>query len=253
MSPHDLETVLAAGNPLARAVCLTVAAVVAGGLLVIDARAWPLTVRQRLGLGLAVVVGALVGAWIPPLLAGGMVGTLASGPGPWPRSVLGGLVGGFAGAAAYKKWLRIDWDTSDGFARATAACMTLGRLGCHASHCCLGVVAPDPRFGIDFGDGTARLPIQLIEASALAGLFALVNHWHVRDLLPHRRLFLYMALYGALRFVLEFGREPLDARWHGLGHFQWMALGLVAFGLWQCARRSRLARGRTSLAGGTVS
>ena len=242
MTPDQFQRVLATGHPEARA-ALIVAAMIGGlALMLRDARSWPLSTRQRVGLFAAIIGGGFGGALALSHLAGGLVGQQIRSGGPTPMTILGGLLAGFLSAALYKRWLVIRWDTSDAFARGTCLAMGIGRLGCHASHCCLGVPAVDPRWGVDFGDGCPRVPIQLVEAALVLALLPVLTALHERDALPHRRLFLLFAAYGTLRFFLEFWREPMGYHVLGLGSYQWFAAGLAGVGLYQIAKRTRALR-----------
>ena len=240
MTQSEFDRVLAAGHPGARSLFLTTAVAAGLWVMLIDARRWPIPARQRVALFVVAFATGLAGALLPALVAGGLVGSAVQ-TGRVPMSILGALVFSFLGVAAYKRAIGLRWDTSDAFARGTCLEMAIGRLGCHAYHCCLGVKASDPAFGMDFGDGCARVPIQLVEAALMFALFGIFTILEARDQWPHRRLFVFFAAYGALRFVLEFWREPMGGAWLGLGAYQWFALALVALGAFQIIKRSRAA------------
>lgn len=242
MTQAQFDQLLATGHPGARVVLLVAAMICGVAVMLADARRWPIRHRERTGLFVVVFAGGLVGAYVPAFFAGGLVRERVSTGRGVPMSILGGLAFSFLGVAAYKKAVGLRWDTSDAFARGTCLMMAIGRLGCHASHCCPGVKMAGSGLGVDFGDGP-RLPIQLVEAGLMFGLFGLLSALEARDLFQHRRLFLFFAAYGVLRFGLEFWREPMGARWAGLGAYHWFALALVAMGTFQMARRTRrLAR-----------
>lgn len=237
MTPAEFDRVLAAGHPGVRAILL-VAALLAGlWIKLTDARRWPIPARQRVALFVVAFASALLGALLPSYIAGGLVGTILKS-GRVPMTILGALAFSFLGVAAYKKAIGLVWDTSDAFARGTCLEMAIGRLGCHAYHCCLGVKVNGP-YGMDFGDGCARLPIQLVEAFFMFALFGVFTFLEAEDRWPHRRLFALFLAYGLLRFVLEFWREPMGDFWLGLGAYQWFALTLAALGAFQIAKRTR--------------
>lgn len=234
-----LEAIVAAGSPAVRAALLVVACGAGAWLTRRDAERWPVPPLERWNILLVVFVGAAIGAALPAFGAGGVIGQVAHhGLIFGPRTIMGGLLGGFLGAAAYKRWRGIDYDTSDDFVRGTALGMAIGRLGCHAGHCCVGRAAPLEALGLDFGDGVLRLPSQLIEAAVLFGLFALFHFLHRTDRFPGRRLFLYMGAYGLVRVGLELLRAPVASVHLGLGFYQWLALALVGFAAVQVARRT---------------
>jgi prolipoprotein diacylglyceryltransferase len=229
--------VLAAGQPGVRVALLTLAAVAGIGVMLQDARRWPIARRQRIAVFAVAFGGGFLGAYLPALVAGGLAGQIARS-GTVPMSILGALFFSFLAVAAYKRSLGIHWDTSDAFARGLTLQMAIGRLGCHASHCCLGVKT-GAAWGMDFGDGVPRVPIQLIEAAVMFALFGVFSWLEAGDRLPHRRLFLVFVAYGLARFVLEGWREPMGAAWLGLGAYRWFALAVATLGLYQVVKRTR--------------
>lgn len=239
MTPAEFDRVLAAGAPGARVGFLVAAMICGVAVILLDARRWPIRAGQRAALLAITYGGGLLGAFLPALVAGGLVGQRLRGGQGLPMSILGGLAVSFLAAAAYKKAIGMTWDTSDAFARGTCLMMAIGRLGCHASHCCLGVKMADPAWGVDFGDGCPRVPIQLVEAGLMFGLFGVFSVMEARDAWPHRRLFAFFAAYGCLRFVLETWREPMGGVWLSLGAYQWFALGLALMGAFQIVKRTR--------------
>lgn len=237
---HPYEAIVRAGSRELYALAV-LAAMILGGLLVRrDSRGWPLSLRDRIRILAAVALGSLVGCAIPAYFAGGAVEELAWTQPVSPKSVLGGLLLGFFAAAAAKRLAGITYDTSDAFARAGCLVMAVGRLGCVAQHCCFGRPT-GTSLGVDLGDGIPRWPVQAIEATLLFGLFAAIQVCHRRRLFEHRRLFVLFAVYGLLRFGLEFLREPLASSWMGIGFYQWLALALAATGLFQIAVRTKQA------------
>jgi prolipoprotein diacylglyceryltransferase len=64
--------------------------------------------------------------------------------------------------------------------------------------------------------------------------------WHRAGRFERRRLFLFFSLYGAMRFFLEFLREPLAREIAGLGFYQWLALVVCLVGAFQVVKRSRV-------------
>lgn len=241
---ESFRLILEAGSvPLYRTA--VVAAMAVGALLVwADSRAWPLARAARAKLLTVVAGGALVGCALPAFGAGGLIGRIAAEEIVTPKSVIAGLLGGFAGAALMKRAMGLAHDTSDAFARGAAAMMATGRLGCVARHCCFGRPAA---WGVDLGDGVARVPVQALEAAFLLGLLALLWTAHRRSWWEHRRLFVLFALYGAGRFGLEFARAQVSEP----GAYQAWAALLTSVGLYQLVIRTRLhRRGRTTFMAG---
>lgn len=85
-----------------------------------------------------------------------------------------------------------------------------GRLGCFCVGCCYG--KPSERLGIAFTrseiapNGVPLLPVQLIEATLVFGLFFLLWQMSRRRTDGRRMLSWYLLLYSVGRFALEFFR-----------------------------------------------
>jgi phosphatidylglycerol:prolipoprotein diacylglycerol transferase len=251
----DIAAILGDGSAVAHRACVLAAGLLAGWLIARDSRAWPLPPLIRVNLLIVTALGGMIGAALPGLVAGGAVGgsvqALAESRADGllsvgavalmgPKTVMGGLLGGFLAIALFKRVTRVGLDTSDAFARGACVLMAVGRLGCVFQHCCFGcaVQAPlPPWYGVQQGDGVLRHPVQLIELAAQGALLIVVLVLHRSDLLAHRRLFLVFLAYGLARFALEFLREPLGATWLGLDVWQYLALVMAAIGGWQLIRR----------------
>ena len=150
-----------------------------------------LTRRERILIRLGAFCGAMIGAKLPfalsdwhALLTGRV--WLENG-----KTIVFGLVGGYAGVEIVKSYLGVRVKTGDSFAVPVAAAVGVGRLSCFVAGCCHGTPTQLP-WAIDFGDGIHRHPTQLYEmafhlnmACILAGLRALpVVHQPALQILP---------------------------------------------------------------------
>jgi len=188
---------------------------------------------------------------------------LVLGPGFWQRpleffslqsggrTILGGVLGGWAGVEIGKKHLGIRRSTGDLFALAIPAGESLGRIGCHFNGCCYGKTCSLP-FAI-YQHGAWRHPTQIYASAASALIFILL--WRARDKWPHEgdAWKAFLVLWGAARLVIEAFRAhdgaangAVGAR--GISGAQWMCLALMAAGcilLWRARRpeKRRLAVG----------
>jgi phosphatidylglycerol:prolipoprotein diacylglycerol transferase len=239
MTDTQLIQILRAGHPFVYTGFVAAGGFAGGMLIRRDSRRWPLPPSQRATIIALVFVGGLVGAALPAFLSGGLMQQQAERYLIGPKTILGGLIAGFAAVAVYKKMRGITAETSDAFARGTCLMMAIGRLGCYFAHCCVGV-ASSSAWAEDFGDGVNRLPIQLLEAAFLFAVFAGLQHLHTGDVLHDRRLFAFFAAYGLARFGFELWREPVATATGGIGFYQWLALLLAAIGLWQILKRTRV-------------
>jgi len=227
--------ILSAGSRLAYQAFVIIAMLVGGWFIRQDSESWRLSSTQRwIILGIA-FIGALVGSALPAFFSGGLVEDLAWTMPITPKTVMGGILASFIFVVIYKRIAHISFDTSDGFARGAIAMMAIGRIGCIFQHCCYGKEAS---WGLDFGDGLARIPVQYFEAIGLFGIFYLIQHLHEKNLFAGRRLFIVFALYGFMRFVLEFGRAQVADSYLGIGFYQWIALLIMITGIWQIFHRT---------------
>ena len=236
---ESYDTILQSGNRSLYQLAVLASMVLGAVLIHHDSKAWPLSRAVRVKIISGVSVGCLVGCALPAFFAGGYVGWAAWSFPVTPKTILGGLLCGFLAAAVVKRVIRVSYDTSDAFARGGCLMMAVGRLGCMAQHCCFG--RPTDRWiGIDLGDGVARVPVQAIEASLVFSLFAGLHFCHTRGHFENRRLFILFAAYGVLRCGLELLREDIASRWLGVGFYQWLALVLLAVGLYQIVVRTAI-------------
>jgi phosphatidylglycerol:prolipoprotein diacylglycerol transferase len=140
------------------------------------------------------------------------------------RALIGGIVVGWLAVEAAKRWLGIRRSTGALFALALPAGEAVGRIGCFFNGCCYGVASHLP--WAVHQHGAWRHPTQLYSSFVAVGLFAALLA--ARDRLPREGdLFrLYLVLYGAGRFALEFLRERTPA-FGGLSLAQWVCLELI--------------------------
>jgi phosphatidylglycerol:prolipoprotein diacylglycerol transferase len=171
----------------------------------------------------------------------------------------GGLLGALAVAAWYLRKTRLAaLVVADAFAPAIALGHAIGRIGCFAAGCCWGTechlpwavtftsMAASQLVGVPLG--LPLHPTQLYESAAEFAIFGIL-YWRFGR--PHGRgdiISLYLMLYGAARFLVEFFRyheqgnlwgTPLDAS-------QWISLVLFAVGAAHFAvgkRRAKRAAG----------
>ena len=169
----------------------------------------------------------------------------------------GGLIGALAVAWWYVRKTRLPlWKTADVFAPGIALGHGIGRLGCFSAGCCWGVECHLP-WSVTFTNPVANElvgvplgrplhPTQLYESFAEFAIFA-VLYWRTRK--PHDRgaiISLYLMLYSAVRFVVEFFRFHEQGNLLGgpLDTSQWISLGLFALGAayFVSARRRAVAQ-----------
>jgi phosphatidylglycerol:prolipoprotein diacylglycerol transferase len=145
--------------------------------------------------------------------------------------------------------------TADVFAPGLALGHAIGRLGCFSAGCCWGQQC-DRSWAVTFRNpdaheltgvplGIPLHPAQLYEAGAELLIFAFLL-WYIRR--PHKTgavIGMYLVLYSAARFAVEFFRHhdqalPFGGPW---SLTQWISLLTLAIGMWLTlkARREPLA------------
>jgi phosphatidylglycerol:prolipoprotein diacylglycerol transferase len=189
---------------------------------------------QRWGVGLGAFCGAMIGAKLPFVLADGP-GMLSGAA--WfsdGKTILCGLIGGYAGVELAKWALNIRVKTGDSFAVPVAAAIGIGRLGCFVGGCCYGTPTTLP-WGVVFShvDSLRRHPTQLYEAAFHLTAAAVLWQLQSRGLFRGQLIKLYILGYLVYRFATEFIR-PEARLWAGLTGYQWACLALapVFVALW---------------------
>ena len=109
------------------------------------------------------------------------------------------------------------WKTADAFAPAIALGQAVGRQGCFAAGCCWGKPTSSSLLGVQFSErgrevtgvpaGVDLHPTQLYESFAALAIFLLLVWLHRRKKFDGQIVLLYGALYGAVRFTVEFFRD----------------------------------------------
>lgn len=229
---------------------------------------------------LLVYLGALLGAF----LGGKIVYVLAEGwrdfgePDMWRRlatgkTILGALLGGYAGVEIAKKLVGYQRATGDWFALIAPAAIVLGRVGCLLHGCCLGEVCERSEWWtLNDHAGLPRWPAVPLEIAFNLGAIAVF--WMLRNVGPAaclsrmpkalnaartsedgktgetpvlryparlagQHFHLYLIAYGLFRCVHEFWRATPRV----LGPFsgyQFAALAVVALGTWGFGHRREL-------------
>lgn len=193
------------------------------------------------------------------------------------KTILGALLGGYAGVEVAKKLTGYTQATGDWFAVIAPVGIVLGRVGCLLHGCCLGKVCAPAWWTMADANGVARWPAVPVEIGfnvlALA-VFAGLRFYRrgeegmERDAegnemaavpppsahapprlcgempapLAGQHFHLYLIAYGAFRFAHEFLRATprLGA---GFSGYQIAALACVALGAWRFAARARSVAG----------
>lgn len=195
------------------------------------------------GVQACVMLGALVGAKLAALtgdygwplrpVPGGLMGALNGG-----RSIVGGLLGGWAAGELAKPLFGYRLPPNDRFAAVLPFSIAIGRVGCFLTGCCAGT-PHDGWFSTRDADGVHRWPTQLMEVGfqLTVGVAFMAM---VRRRILHARLFsTYLVVYGLYRFVTEFVRDTPHGV-EGLSVYQVLCVPMVLLGaaltVWRTVR-----------------
>jgi phosphatidylglycerol:prolipoprotein diacylglycerol transferase len=192
----------------------------------------------------AALVGAFLGAKIVYLLAEGWMDWTQ--PNRWLRlatgkTIIGGLLGGYAAVEIAKKFVGYKTATGDWFALIAPLGVIIGRIGCLLHGCCPGEVCAHSWYTLDDAEGVARWPAVLVEiAFNVIALIAFVV-LRQRHMLPGQHFHLYLIAYGLFRFAHEFVRAT--PRIIGpLSGYAIAALVITVFGVAAFKKRARQLR-----------
>jgi len=160
------------------------------------------------------------------------------------HSVLGALVGAIVFIESYKFLRGIRQPTGMAYALPFCATVAVGRIGCFLAGlpdmtCGTPTALP---WGVDFGDGIPRHPVQLYESFTMAVVGCFCAAWLIKKP-PHYQAFAFPAvvgIYALQRFAWEF-LKPYAAVVGGLNLFQLLCLNLLFYSALLIYRRTRHA------------
>lgn len=200
-------------------------------------RKQPVTIEKGMWLIVACVFGALLGskllAWLESWPE---YWNMRNDPRMWlgGKTMVGGLLGGWAGVEIAKRCMGIVRRTGDAFVFPLIIGISIGRIGCFLTglddhtH---GVATSLP-WGVDFGDGVRRHPTQLYEIAFLImlGIVLLIRARSQRREGEFFRLFILS--YLLFRLSVEF-IKPTYRPYLGLSAIQIVSAVGAGFSLWQ--------------------
>ena len=149
----------------------------------------------------------------------------------------GGLIGGFLAVLIYIRKYKLDFlDVTDILVPCVLLFCTFGRIGCFLAGCCYGREA---HWGIAPQHGAAPLvPVQLFEAGLTFFTMAAILIFRPERKRPGMLLPLYILVYAAGRFIIEFFRGDMQRGVYLLSTSQWISLLMIPAGVFLLARTS---------------
>ncbi len=150
------------------------------------------------------------------------------------HSVLGAIIGGIVTVEIFKHVHSLRHSTGVSWAMPLATAIAVGRLGCYFSGLpdyTYGIETSMP-WGVNFGDGVTRHPVQLYESSAmlLFALSSLVALWRHSAWYHRNGFYAFCLFYGLQRFVWEF-LKPYAPLLGPLNLFHLLCLLLIGYAL----------------------
>lgn len=175
----------------------------------------------------SLVLGAIAGAYLFGSLNLSWPGVLRIG-----HSIAGALAGGIFGVEIFKVLKGTTQSTGAAFVLPLMAGIAVGRIGCFAA----GLpdetygVETDLPWGMDFGDGVFRHPVQLYESIAMVLGAILVLRWRSRDRLRFRDIgfYVFILFYATQRFLWEF-LKPYPRIFFQLNLFHIICIVLIIY------------------------
>lgn len=140
------------------------------------------------------------------------------------KTIIGAILGGWAAVEIAKRRVGISIRTGDVLVQPLLVGTLIGRIGCFLAGTAdqtFGRVTTLP-WGIDFGDGVHRHPLQLYEIIFLVFYYLLIERQEHPILENGDRFRLYVFSYFGARFGFEFLKDA--PRTFNLDVLQWAAL-----------------------------
>jgi phosphatidylglycerol---prolipoprotein diacylglyceryl transferase len=140
----------------------------------------------------------------------------------------GALFGGAIALYFWSKWRKVNFlRMADLLSPYLALGYAFGRIGCFLNGCCYGKESTVPwALPINMADTVLRHPVQLYAALGGVIIFIILKKLRPRRPFVGFLLLALFALYGVLRFTVEFFRYS-ETAWLGLSTAQLFSVGLV--------------------------
>ena len=160
------------------------------------------------------------------------------------KSMLGGLIGAIVSAELFKLLLGLRYSTGFYFVPSLLILMIIGRLGCFwagLEDFTYGTATTLP-WGIDFGDGIKRHPVQLYESLTLAIFLVVILNSYNKYATQWQQCGFYgfVLFYASQRFIWEYFK-PYPLLVANLNLFQCLSLSLIFYAVWMLWRQRKLA------------
>lgn len=176
---------------------------------------------------LALLVGLIAGS-----LLFGTLNLHCSGQTGVAKSLLGGVFGAIVVAEVFKYFAGIRQSTGLYFVPGLVVLIAVGRIGCFLaglSDYTYGIETSLP-WGVDFGDGLKRHPVQLYESFAMLAflIVLLISYPKHAVLWQAQGFYVFVLVYAGQRFVWEF-LKPYSTVFYPFNLFQLLCLFMLGY------------------------
>jgi phosphatidylglycerol---prolipoprotein diacylglyceryl transferase len=190
------------------------------------------------GYFIALGIGAIAGAF-----AFGSANLVLSHMWQFGHSIAGAIAGGIIAVEIYKLAAGIRISTGGQFVAPLAIGIAVGRLGCFFAGLpdfTYGTPTHLP-WGVDFGDGIARHPVQLYESLSMLAFLAVYLNGISRGspLFIRQGFYLFVGWYALQRFFWEF-LKPYSTLVGPFNTFHFVCLALLTYSLFMMQRNHEL-------------
>jgi prolipoprotein diacylglyceryltransferase len=191
----------------------------------------PISDENRLWILLGAMIGALLGSRLVALLEDpDNFNHLTFSLIYHSKTIAGGLLGGLFGVELIKKVIGVKIASGDIYVFPIIVALFIGRIGCFSMGVDEPVFGKPTSFfmGMDLGDGVDRHPVMGYEMIFLIFLLMLFYAMRYKVLANGERFKLFMVLYFAFRFGVEF-LKPYHPLFLGLSSIHWSALFIFLY------------------------
>ncbi len=178
---------------------------------------------------LALIIGLALGSTFFGSLNIYLAGQLG-----FAKSMLGGIFGAIIAGELFKYFTGIQQSTGFFFIPGLTLLIVIGRIGCFLT----GLddytygVATQRIWGVDFGDGVLRHPVQLYESLSMLVflIFLLISYPKKVIFWQQKGFYIFILVYVFQRFIWEF-LKPYPTLLINLNLFHLLALSMMAYAL----------------------
>lgn len=150
------------------------------------------------------------------------------------KSMLGGVFGAIVAAEIFKHFAGVRQSTGLYFVPGLIMLIVVGRVGCFLAGLPDFTYGTPTRlpWGVDFGDGVRRHPVQLYESLAMLAFLAvlLLSYPRHPQFWLRQGFYVFVLAYAGQRFLWEF-LKPYPPLLMGLNLFHLLSLALLAYAL----------------------